>query len=72
LPLINKPAGKFISIDTTNDMKNICISLQILDEYIQKNQIKISDRLWQLNLGENFTSKGASELVRLQYELQSN
>lgn len=71
LPLLQKPAGRYVSIDTTNDMKNICISLQILAEYIQKEQLKISDQLWQMNLDEQFTSKGASDLVRLQYQLQS-
>lgn len=69
LPLIKKPAGDYVSIDTTNDTKNICISLQILDEYIKKNHIKITDKLWQMNLDENFTSKGASNLVRLQYQI---
>ena len=71
LPLLQKPAGKYVSIDTTNDMKNICISLQILAEYIQKEQLKINDQLWQMNLDEQFTSKGASDLVRLQYQLQT-
>jgi len=70
LPLIKKPEGKFVSVDTTNDTKNICISLQILDEYITKNNIKITDDLWQMNLDENFTSKAASNLVRLQYQIQ--
>jgi len=70
LPILQKPAGQYVAIDTTNDMKNICISLQILAEYIQKKQLKIGDQLWQMNLNEQFTSKGASDLVRLQYQLQ--
>lgn len=70
LPLIKKPRGNFVSIDTTNDTKNICISLQILDEYIKKNNIKINNELWQMNLDENFTSKAASNLVRLQYQIK--
>ena len=70
LPIIEKSAGDYISINTTNDTKNICISLQILDEYIKKNHIKINDNLWQMNLDEKFTSKGASNLVCLQYKIQ--
>jgi len=70
LPLIQKPAGNYVSIDTTNDMKNICISLQLLSEYITNNQLKITDQLWQMNLDEQFTTKGASPIVRLQYQLQ--
>ena len=72
LPLIQKPAGEYLSIDTTNDLKGICISLQLLSEYIQKNDLKITDQLWQMNLDEHFTTKGASPIVRLQYQLQSN
>lgn len=70
LPIVRKPAGKFISIDTTNDVKGICIALKILSEYIQRKNIKISADLWQMNLGESFTSKGSTPLVRLQYEIQ--
>ncbi|MFC6208064.1 MerR family transcriptional regulator [Levilactobacillus tongjiangensis] len=70
LPLIKKPAGQFVSIDTTNDTKNICIALQILAEYIDDHHLQITDQMWQMNLGENFTSKGASKLVRLQYQVQ--
>lgn len=70
LPLIQKPAGKYLTIDTSNDTKNICISLQILVDYIAQQQLTIDDQLWQMNLGEAFTSKGSSALVRLQYRLQ--
>lgn len=69
LPLLKKPAGQYVSIDTTNDTKHICLALTILAAYIQKNQLKIDDQLWQMNLDESFTSKGSSNLVRLQYQL---
>ncbi|BDZ31553.1 MerR family transcriptional regulator [Lactiplantibacillus sp. WILCCON 0030] len=71
LPLIEKPAGKYVSIDTTNDIKNICIALRQLADYLKKNKLPINGQLWQMNLDENFTSKGASPLVRLQYQLQN-
>lgn len=70
LPIIEKRAGQFVSIDTTNDVKNICIALQMLAAYIKTNNVKISADLWQMNLGDTFTSKGSSALVRLQYEIQ--
>jgi len=71
LPRLEKPAGDYVSINTTNDTKHICIGLRILAEYIAKNHIQINDHLWQMNLDETFTSKGASNLVRLQYQIQA-
>jgi len=71
LPRLAKPAGNYVAITTTNDTKNICIALKILAEYIQKNQLKINGQLWQMNRDENFTSKGASDLVSLQYQIQN-
>lgn len=70
LPLVKKTAGRYLAIDTTNDMKNICIALQILTDYREQHQIQITDQLWQLNLTEQFTSKAASNIVRLQYQIQ--
>lgn len=70
LPRLSKPAGKFVAINTTNDTKSICIGLQILAEYIASHQLKINQELWQMNRDEAFTSKGASNLVCLQYQIQ--
>ncbi|UIF28961.1 MerR family transcriptional regulator [Levilactobacillus brevis] len=69
LPRLEKPAGNYITIDATNDTKSICIALKILADYIDQHQLSINDQLWQMNLGERFTSKGSSPLVRLQYQL---
>lgn len=70
LPHLEKPAGNYITIDTTNDIKNICIALKILADAIDRQHLNINDQLWQMNLGERLTSKGASPLVRLQYQIQ--
>jgi len=70
LPLLQQPAGRYLSINTTNDLKSICIALQLLTDYRQHHQLKITDQLWQMNLGETFTNKGASKFVRLQYQIQ--
>lgn len=69
LPRLEKPAGRYITIDTPNDIKNICIALKILANAIDQQHLRINDRLWQMNLDEHFTSKGASPLVRLQYQI---
>lgn len=70
LPQLTKPTGDYVTVTTTNDVKNICIGLRQLTDYIAQNQLRIGDQLWQMNLDETFTSKGASQLVSLQYQLQ--
>ncbi|WP_261809376.1 MerR family transcriptional regulator [Levilactobacillus humaensis] len=70
LPQLTKPTGDYVTITTTNDTKNICIGLRQLADYIAQNQLHVGDQLWQMNLDETFTSKGASQLVNLQYQLQ--
>lgn len=70
LPQITKPIGDYVMVTTTNDVKNICIGLHQLADYIAQNRLQVGDQLWQMNLDETFTSKGASQLVSLQYQLQ--
>ncbi|MFC6288968.1 MerR family transcriptional regulator [Levilactobacillus angrenensis] len=69
LPRLEKPAGQYVAINTTNQPDAICHSLTILRDYIQQQHLTITDQLWQMNLDEAFTSKGASDLVCLQYQL---
>lgn len=70
LPRLEKPAGQYVAINTTNQPDAIGRGLDILSDYIHHQHLTIADELWQMNLDEAFTSKGASDLVCLQYQLR--
>lgn len=70
LPRLEKPAGQYVAINTTNQPDAISHSLDVLSAYIQQQHLTIADELWQINLDEAFTNKGASDLACLQYQLR--
>lgn len=70
LPRLEKRAGQYVAINTTNQPDAIGHSLNVLSAYIQQQHLTIADELWQMNLDEAFTNKGASDLVCLQYQLR--
>ncbi|APX71753.1 MerR family transcriptional regulator [Companilactobacillus allii] len=68
-PICTKESGEYISVITENTGSDICLGLKELKEYIDKNNLKISSTLWQMNLDEKFINKGSSKYVRLEYKL---
>lgn len=71
LPTLTRPAGRYLTIDTTNDLKAIYVGLQILRRTAEQQHLSLAEQLWQMNLDEQFTSMGGSHYLRLLYQINN-
>ncbi|HAT54839.1 MAG TPA: transcriptional regulator [Lactobacillus sp.] len=69
VPMVNRPAGEYVAINTVNTYEDVCHSLKILQDFIQLHSLEIDQTLWQLNLNEQLASKAGSAYMSLEYRL---
>lgn len=71
---ITRPAGQYIAVDVENDENgfsdNVHSGLQVLKKAIVDRDLKVSDKLWEINLGEDIRFQNAtSSAIRLELQI---
>ncbi|WP_155285957.1 MerR family transcriptional regulator [Lacticaseibacillus zhaodongensis] len=70
IPLIEKPAGRYVRVWVANTAAGIDRGLKALKTYCQDQQLSCSDRLWQLNSTDALVENGATKYGWLEYALK--
>lgn len=69
VPLIQKPAGRYVRVWVENTGAGIDHGLKALKDYCQVHQLQTAERLWQINEDDALVENGASKNGWLEYAL---
>ncbi|USS88282.1 MerR family transcriptional regulator [Fructilactobacillus hinvesii] len=67
LPVIQKPAGRYVAIRVENSLDGIQQGLTTLQQFCHHQHLVTTDYLWQINDDNQFVSNGASRLGTLKF-----
>lgn len=67
LPLLQKPAGRYVRVWIANTAAGIDRGLNALKAYCEAQHLQVQDRLWQLNSGDTLVENGATQYGWLEY-----
>jgi DNA-binding transcriptional MerR regulator len=69
MPLIEKPAGRYVRVWAENTAAGIDRGLKALQAYCQDHKLRTEEKLWQLNSSDALVDNGATKYGWLEYGL---